>query len=88
MSSEMCDLLDGSSYPTAEDILRRFHHSVHEHYETYAAVCMETMEHDDFSTLASVSDLVLAGNNCATDGKPTSLVENGASSSLKAQICF
>ncbi len=77
-----------SSDLTPEDILRRFHHSVHEHYDSYAHVCMESMEYENFSELASISDVVLAGNNYAADAKQTLCVEDTSPSSSKAQLSF
>ncbi len=86
MSSEMIVIADDSSCPTPEDILRRFHHSVHQHYESCASIFMDEMEYEDCSALASIGGVLLAGNDGVASQSFS--MEASWSKKSKAQLCF
>ena len=65
MISEAISIIDDTSCPSTEDILRRFHHSVRLHYEHYANLSLDDVGREDFSAMASISNMLLVGNNSA-----------------------
>jgi hypothetical protein len=62
MTSSETELRDDYACPAIEEILRRFHRSVHLHYESYANISMDSLKSANFC-LDSVGNTLLAGKN-------------------------
>ncbi len=89
MYAEMHEIVDDtSSCPSPEHIMSRFHHSVHQHFQSCASVRMDEIEFDDCSPLESLGNTLLAGKNGAASLSFVASMDESYASCPKALLQF